>query len=125
MESFYFLLFFQDAKIIFENFVSTSDPEIANFSSIITKSSNGISVMNITMDLAYEVSKMMLYFVFSIPKDKNDKNYEKILIKSSVNACRMVNGIQGDFLTKMIMEDFRNVADFELKCPLPKVSLKF
>lgn len=104
-----------------QNFVATSDPEIANFSSVIAKNSQGISVMNVTIDFAYEISKMMIFFEFSIPKDKNDKNYEKVLIKSNVNACRMVNGIQGDFLTKMIMEDFKNFADFELKCPLPKV----
>lgn len=77
--------------------------------------------MNITMDFAYDISKMMIYFVFSIAKDKNDKNYEKIILKSNVNACKMISGIQGDFLTKMIMEDFKNFADFELKCPLPKV----
>lgn len=119
-----FLSFFVltvNAKITFENFVSTSDPEIANFSSVITKNSNGDSVMNITIDFAYEVSKAMIYFTFSIQKDKNDKNFEKVLLKSNVNACRMISGIIGDFLTKIIMEDLMKFVDFQLKCPFPKV----
>jgi hypothetical protein len=101
--------------------VSTSDLEVANFSAVITKNSNDDSVMNMTIDFSQEVSKMMVFFTFSIPKDKNDKNYERTLIKSNVNACRMISGIIGDFLTKMIMEDLHKYADFELKCPFPKV----
>jgi hypothetical protein len=111
----------KNARLEIQNFVATSDPSVANFSSVISKNSEGFSVINVTMEFAYEISKMMINYELLVPKDKNDKNYEKLIIKSNVNACRMVNGIKGDFLTKMIMEDFKNYADFELKCPLPKV----
>lgn len=112
---------FQDAKIVFDNFVSMNSPENANFSSIISRNSKGDSIMNMTIDLAYEMSKMVIYFTFAVPKEKNDKNYERVIINSNVNVCKMVSGVVGDFLTKMIMDDLKNLTDFELKCPLKPV----
>lgn len=82
-------------------------------------------MINCTIDLAYEISKVTVQFTVSTPKDKNDKNFERNLIKSNVNGCRLINGVVGDFLSKMIMSNLRNHSDFELKCPFNKVRVLF
>lgn len=63
---------------------------------------------------------MTVYFTFSVPKDKNDKSFEKIIINSNVNVCKMMNGVAGDFITKMIAEDLMKGSNFGV-CPIKKV----
>lgn len=101
--------------------MATSNPEIANFSATIGKTPLGETVLNISVNYLSEVSNMTAFFVMSVNKDKNDNNYEKVLVSSSTNVCKMLKGIAADILTKMIMEDIGKSADFELKCPIPKV----
>lgn len=64
----------------------------------------------------------MIQFTIAIPKDKNDKNFERSLINTHINACRMLSGVVGDFLSKMIMANFQQHADFDMKCPIAKVA---
>lgn len=68
---------------------------------------------------------MTVIFTFSIPKDKSDKNYEKIIMNSNVNICKLMTGVVGDFLSKMIMEDLQRAANFVLKCPITIVIINF
>lgn len=106
---------------MYESITSFSDPKFANFSSQNFKNAKGISVINITIDLTYPITKAMIQFTVSTPKDKNDKNYEKILIQSNINACRLISGVVGDFLSKMIMANLKDHVDFDLKCPISNV----
>lgn len=64
---------------------------------------------------------MMVLFSFNVQKDKNDRNYEREVLKTSTNVCRMYQGILGDFLSKTIMDDLHKFIDFDLKCPFKKV----
>lgn len=64
---------------------------------------------------------MLVQFMFAIPRDKNDKNYENIVIKTSTNVCKLAQGVMGDFVVKMIMTDFHKFADFDIGCPFKKV----
>lgn len=75
-----------------------------------------------TINLPHEVNKIMISFTFAIAKDKNDKNYERVVLQSTVNACKMLEGVMGDFLVKMIMENLRKHVLFELKCPFQVIN---
>lgn len=50
---------------------------------------------------------------------RNDKDteYTNVLLRTSVNVCKISDGILGNFLTKIVMENFRKSANFEMKCP--------
>lgn len=50
-------------------------------------------------------------------KDDNDKEYTNILLKTSVNVCNLSKGVIGNFVTKVLMENFKKSANFEMKCP--------
>lgn len=81
------------------------------------------TIMNITVNFAYEVTKIMISFSFAVPKDSNDKNFERTIIKSTVNVCKMFQGVMGDFIVKTIMDVLHKSVEFEMKCPFPKVKL--
>jgi hypothetical protein len=66
----------------------------------------------------------MTQFELNCQKDRNDRNYEKQIIKSSANFCKMTDGVLGNFLAKMIMENLHEFTDYELKCPFKKVICK-
>lgn len=78
--------------------------------------------MNVSFTFNQDVSKLMVHFEFAIPKDKNDKNYGNVIIKSTVSVCKIAQGILSDFVVKMIMEDFHKFADFDIVCPMKTVN---
>ena len=87
-----------------------------------TKPEAAKTFINVTLDLAYDVTNVTVLFSFSIPKDKNDKNFERVILKSSVNLCKLFKGNVGNFLGKTLTELFDKFADFEPKCPIRKVN---
>lgn len=64
---------------------------------------------------------MNVLFKFAIPKDKNDKDFQKVLLNSNVNVCKLMNGVVGDFLSRMILDDLKKSSNVELKCPISQV----
>lgn len=106
----------------FESVLQSSASPYANFSARIGKNHNGESYINCSISYGYEITKMTVLFKFSIPQDKNDNDFQKILVNSNVNVCKMMSGVMGDFLSKMIMEDLKKCSNIDLKCPIPKVS---
>jgi hypothetical protein len=79
--------------------------------------------MSETINFFYDVSKITIFLTFSIGKDKNDKNYERTVLKTSISACKMMQGVVGDFVTKTMMHTLKDYVDFELKCPFKKVKI--
>jgi len=109
----------------FDSIISTSNPLYANFSTSINKINVTDTAVNVYFEYFQDVTKFTVKFKLSIPKDKNDQNYEKVLLDSATNVCKMAKGIVGDFLVKMIMEDFSKFADFNITCPWKKVCYSF
>jgi Protein of unknown function (DUF1091) len=101
--------------------LSTSNNQYANFSSKIGVNANDQTSINISLNFGHNITKMTIFFKFSIAKDKNDKNYEKVLLETNVNACKMVGGVVGDIVTRMIMENLKQHSTIPLKCPYMKV----
>ena len=50
-------------------------------------------------------------------KDSNDKEYTNVLLTTSVNVCSISKGVIGNFVSKIVMENFRKSSNFEMKCP--------
>ena len=73
------------------------------------------------MTLGYEVTKAMVVYNFSIPKDKDDRRFSKMLMKQNIDVCRIAAALKGDQFTKMIREVLTKHTNFELKCPFKKV----
>jgi hypothetical protein len=78
--------------------------------------------VNFTFYYAEDVLKLIIQFELNCKKDKNDRNYEKQIIKTSVSTCRIGEGVLGSFAAKMIMENYDKLVGYSLKCPYKKVS---
>lgn len=57
----------------------------------------------------------------SIPENDMDQNYKKVLLKTSIDIAKLLNGTRGSFLTQAVMENFHKSIDFEPKFPMKKV----
>lgn len=68
-----------------------------------------------------DVDKMILTFVFAIPRNIHDKNYENVIMSSTFSSCKIHDGNRGNFIVKMIMENADDVMDFHFGCPFMKV----
>jgi hypothetical protein len=93
----------------------------ANFTYNLVKSDSGDSSMNITYYYGADIVKELIQFEIFVQKDQNDRNYERQLIKTTINVCKMADGILGDFVARMIMDDLHKFIDFDLKCPFRRV----
>lgn len=91
-----------------------------NFSTTLFQTPDGRTLLNSSIDYSNDMSKQTIQFSFAVPKDKNDKNYENVIIKSNANLCKIGQGVMGDFIVRMAMEDFHKFADFNITCPFKK-----
>lgn len=55
--------------------------------------------------------------MIAVKRDTKDTEYTNILLKTSVDICKISDGVLGNFLTKIVMENFRKSSNFEMKCP--------
>jgi hypothetical protein len=63
---------------------------------------------------------MTVQFTFAVPKDKNDKNFEKVILNSNVNICKLIGGVVGDFFSKSVLYNLKKSSN-TTSCPMTKV----
>lgn len=86
---------------------------------------SGENVVNITVDILYDLTRIPIFVSFSIPNDPSDKSYQRNILKASFNLCRIVEGVTGDFVSKMIGEQLKKISNIPQKCPFPKGTYNF
>lgn len=109
---------FQFGKLIFTSVASHSNREYTDVNLTLFES-NHTSLLNFSVTSNVPIKKIMAAFSFSLPQHDKDEDYQNRVLQSSVNLCKLQDGVRGNFLTKMLMEDFDKSANFTLKCPLP------
>lgn len=76
------------------------------------------SLLNFTATSNVTILKYMGTFKFLLPQSDNDKEYRNQVLQSSIDLCKIHDGVRGNFLVKMMMEDFYNKTDaINLRCP--------
>lgn len=110
--------------MVWNQVASHYNPTYLNVSLVSFLNSKGENLLNFSMTSNVTIQKYMATFTFSLPKSQNDKEYENQILHSTINMCKLDDGVRGNFLAKMLMEDFYNSADFDLKCPFePRTNL--
>lgn len=77
------------------------------------------STMNMTIETFEQADEMKIYVKVMLP-DKSD-TYNVEILNSVIDCKKLLNGIQGNFLAKSIMENLMKSVDFDLKFPFKKV----
>lgn len=136
----YDLCHWQSAVFVFTKF----DIQNSNYCTfnLTWRVGNGNSIINITvqqhMDLDKEyVCEFYLQLIFRhshgyvfvlqlrSQKTKDDDAYSKLIFKTTLDACKALDGISGNFIVKMITETLLESASVPLKCPFKKLSHNF
>lgn len=105
-----------------DSVVFNFDPNNGNITAKVWKE-NGHSYLNMSAETFVDLERMMLTFVYAIGKNENDKNYENVIMHSTMNSCKVNNGNRGNFVIKMVMDQFQKNSDFNFTCPFPKVNI--
>ena len=105
-----------------EKVLITSNLKYANLSVVIGA---GRDTLNISVDTFEDLSKIPLSLAVSIPKDENDQEYQRNILKVNFNLCRLFNGVTGDFVSKMISSQLKKISNIPLKCPMTKNQYAF
>lgn len=97
---------------------SHGNPKYINLSVIAYTNDAGDSLFNYTLSLNVMIVNYMGNFALSIPRYENDREYQNQIFQSTVNFCKLDDGVRGNFLIKMFMEEFYKTSNYNLKCPL-------
>lgn len=73
--------------------------------------------INFTIDPKFAIINLRCYAVIAIPKDKNDKKFEKIVAKTTFDACKLFRGSKGHLFGNIIYNVLQRYSDRVLKCP--------
>lgn len=78
----------------------------------------GDSLLNFTLTTYVEALKLVTMFSFFVQAHEKDNEYQKQIIKSTADLCKIHDGVRANFITKMLMKNLYASADFVLQCPL-------
>lgn len=112
-------ILFQHSRIVQENVVYNSNPKYANATATIFNRGDR-SYMNITASNFVDVAKITIAITMLIPMNSADNEFGRVLLSSTINSCKINEGNRGNFIIKMMMEEFDKTADFKWTCPFPK-----
>lgn len=76
-------------------------------------------------ELFCEVTKSLIYFKVRVNRDKDDKEYQKEIMKFLINSDKLSSGIYSHPLVKGIMQNFFKSINFDFKIPFTKVGKVF
>lgn len=79
------------------------------------------SVINVTADIFVEIEKMRIFFKVNFPDDKNDNGYRREYIKIAIDADKIIKGVTGNFVSKILMQNMIESMDYDPTFPLKKV----
>lgn len=97
-----------------DHVIFNSNPRYSNVTAIVWKERDH-SYLNASAENFVDLDKMLVSFVLAI-----GKNYENVVMRSTLNSCKINEGVLGNFVIKMVMEDFDQTADFTFSCPFRK-----
>lgn len=133
--------YIQFGKITIERLRTTSNPEYANFTMNTWKDANKESLINSSAYFNVDIEKMKVrdqntrdYKVINnilnfsqvlveiaMPKDPYDFEFGNVVFKTTVDVCKVFNGVAATFVVKAVLEHFEKTDDIGIQCPFNEV----
>lgn len=79
------------------------------------------TLLNLTTSRSEILESLVLYLKVSIGRDKFDTSYQVDMLRTTIKMTKLYEGITGNFVGKIILEDFFKNVDVTPKFPIPKV----
>lgn len=100
--------------------MSTSNPNVGHINVTITKNSLGQVLVNLQFDYYTDFNVAFSTFIINVPSYENDKDFQKELLRSTINLCKIKQGVMGNFFIKLFLENFEKSSDYKMECPFKK-----
>lgn len=82
------------------------------------KGPNNETLLNYTSDTYVDVLRLLASISIAVPKDERDKEFHLQIIKSTLDMCKLSEGVRGNFLAKVFLEYFHESSDYAMTCPM-------
>lgn len=83
------------------------------------------TVFNVVMETFVDIYGLTINFVLKLPETSSDTKYGREFLRTSVSIDKFLNGNRGNYLVALLLDQVMKYIDFEIKFPLPKVSILF
>ena len=94
------LSFLQGYELIVENILSTSNSSIGDINVTSFKSTHGESLFNVQFKYYEDFAVAVSTFIFAVPLDERDNNFQRELLRSTPNFCIIKHGVMRNFSLK-------------------------
>lgn len=111
---------FKDCKIRFENSTFYSNQKYVDSTMTFFEDDNSEAMFNMTINQKVDMIKEVLLVSFNRPKDEFDRNYQLSILKTSIDLCKISQGVLSNVFVKTFMENFFKSSDYQMKCPFLK-----
>lgn len=82
------------------------------------------SLLYVHLELFAKIRKAVFNFKIYRPEFPNDQNFQKEFFRTSIDVESFFKGVQGNFVSRVVLENFVSSIDFEPKFPLKQVRRK-
>lgn len=82
------------------------------------KGPNNETLLNYTSDTYVDVLKLLALVSIAVPKDEKDKEFHRQIVKSTLDMCKLSEGVRGNFLANVFLEYFHESSDYAMSCPM-------
>lgn len=106
-----------------DSFRADSNKAFVEFQVAFTHNSKGQSLVNVTFINHVNVTKLIGYVSLRVPEDKNDRVYNRELIKTVVDMEKLLSGLQSNPVVKGYADSLVKFVDFKVALPFRPVSL--
>jgi O-phosphoseryl-tRNA(Cys) synthetase len=90
-----------------------------NFRAVVFNDSLGISRYNASAFIYKDLLGVKAMLIVKIKKP-SAHSYDREIIKTTVDVCRLQNGVIGNFVAKVFYESFRDYSNYQFECPVKK-----
>jgi hypothetical protein len=98
------------------------DPKLINITHDMVNDGVHDTVSNFTVQILQTLEKSMMYIQVNVPQDKQDEKYRKLIVKTRIDMKKMLDGVNSNYVSRMIMENLMKTVNIELKFPMKPVN---
>lgn len=117
------LVQFQECTTLIQRLSCDSNQEIMNVTVDYINNGDKDAMISLTLDVFETILTMKSYLTIRLPTDKNDRTFQKELMKTSIDVGKIFSGNAGNFFIKGILDNLLKAIDFKPILPIPPVIL--
>lgn len=100
--------------------MSTSNPNVGHINVTFNKNSLGQLLVNVQFEYYMDFNVAFSTYIINVPSHENDNDFQKEVLRSTINLCKIKKGVMGNFFIKLFLENFEKSSDYKMECPFKK-----